>query len=453
MKEIIEFNLTEKQDKAWEHLVNNQNNHVLWGGAKGGGKTFLFCLWAFHWARKLAAMFNLKETNYPLPVGFIGRKRSVDFTHTTLETWKQIIPSGYYRIKEQVKEIVITNQVKLLFGGLDDESVVQKFNSAEYAFFGIDQAEETTRDELSVLQASLRLVYQGIVPPYKRLYTANPRECWLKEDFITNPRSGYIYIPALPTDNPHLPESYINTLEEAFKHDPVLLKAYKEGDWDILQDHATVITQTQLERLKNKRIFRQDLRKLVACDPAIGGDECVLYYLENEEIKDRKILHINDTQKIGAEAVSFMNEYECDEFALDAIGIGKGVGDYVRGCGKQVHEIISSQTAEDTEHFANVRAEMWANFADLVISQEIPYPEDEMLRRQLVAVKHKQGAKKFQLAPKELTKKDLGQSPDRADAYVLGLYILPQVKTESEKKWEKTDAYDEEPVGEGFMAC
>ena len=221
-----------------------------------------------------------QNIRHPLPVGFLGRKRAVDFYSTTLETWKKIIPAHCYEIKQQDKEIVIDGKVKIDFGGLDDQETVNKFNSAEYAFYAIDQAEETERGDVSVLAGSLRLKREGIQPKYKRLYTANPAECWLKEDFINNPRPEYRYIPALPTDNPHLPDNYLKTLDDAFGYDPVLLAAYKDGNWDAMQSMATLITMAKLEVLKGINHAWYINQDIVVTDPSLGGDECVTYQQE-----------------------------------------------------------------------------------------------------------------------------------------------------------------------------
>lgn len=421
--------MTRRQDDAFEKLTNAEDCSILYGGAKGGGKSYLLCLWAYCWAKHLINLFNITEVQkYPIPVGFLGRKRGVDFTKTTLETWKDIIPSNNYELKDQDKEIIISKKVKLFYGGLDDEEVVNKFNSAELAFIAIDQAEETSRPDLSVLQASLRRTHNGIIPPYKRLYTANPAECWLKEDFITNPRLKFYYIPALPSDNPYLPGNYLQTLDESFAYDPVLLAAYKEGNWDLLQGHQNLITQNALTMLKDVVNDWLISQKVVACDPAIGGDECVLYFMENYAIKDTLILHLNDTQQIGAEVVKFMDKHHVKDFAVDAIGIGKGVADYVRAeIGKNVIDIISSAKPMDSVHFVNVRSEMWNFTARKIHAREIPYPTDEKLRRQLCAVKYKTSAKKFELVPKEITKNELGSSPDRADAFVIGIYATDRL--------------------------
>ena len=424
----VDYQLTLKKTVALNHLESDENCSVLYGGAKGGGKSYLLCVWVFWWAHHLINLFGIDKIDHPLPIGFIGRKQGVDFSKTTFESWKRIIPNQSYEIKEQSHEIIIANKVKIFFGGLDNQEVVNKFNSAEFAFFAIDQAEETGRGDLAVLQGSLRLTHNGIKPPYKKFYSANPAECWLKEDFIISPKAKHYYVPALPSDNPYLPDDYNQTLIDAFGFDPVLLAAYKDGDWDALQPRQALITQTalgMLPRVPQDNFFK---RKIVACDPSLGGDECVLYFLEDYEIKDALYLQSNNTQVIGQDCCTFLTKHICKDFVIDAIGIGKGVADFVKGAGFKVQEIISSGQASDTAHFSNIRSEIWGFLSKKIGEKLIVYPKDEKLRQQLCAVKYKVGAKKFELEAKELTKKALGTSPDRADCFVYGVWGLSQIE-------------------------
>ena len=126
---------TEKQTIARRTLARPDVKEVLYGGAKGGGKSVFGCFWCLGKAIEIIKQCNISERKHPIPIGFMGRKRGIDFTNTTLETWKRFIPEHLYEIKGKPAEIVIGNRVKILTGGLDNGDVVNKFNSAEYGFF------------------------------------------------------------------------------------------------------------------------------------------------------------------------------------------------------------------------------------------------------------------------------------------------------------------------------
>ena len=77
------------------------------------------------------------------------------------------------------------------------------------------------------------------------------------------------------------------------------------------------------------------------------------YFIEDYEIKDEMYVHSNNTQIIGQDCCNMLTKYSCKDFINDSIGIGKGVGDYVRAAGFNVQEIVSSRTANDPVHFTN----------------------------------------------------------------------------------------------------
>jgi hypothetical protein len=425
-----EVKLTPKQTLAFRSLTSPHDLALLYGGAKGGAKSFLLCIWLKVWVEALITLFGLKPSTSPLAVGFVGRKRSIDFHDTTLEDFKRIIPASSYRLHDNEHEIIFHETAKVFCGGLDDPKRVEKFNSANYAFFAIDQAEETERHEIAVLKATLRLMIDGKQPPYKQLYTANPADCWLKEDFIDAALPHHLFIPALYTDNPHLPANYGETLDAAFRYNEAMLKAYKYGDWTALQAANVLITARMLALLKDTHIYPSVTRRLVSCDPSMGGDECVIQAIQNGAILEQLVLHERDTMKVAGQVVVMMNRHRTANAVIDTIGLGQGISDRVREVKPTAHVYALNSAAEATDpvHFANVRAEMWWHAMTEVQERRIPAVEDEELRKQLTAPRFKvvNSNGRIQLEPKEETKKRLGRSPDRADAFVMGLYGLPR---------------------------
>ena len=443
-KPAITYILTPRQSQAYELLTNEEDLALMYGGGKGGGKTLFFCVWVDNWCFKLMHRFGLKPDRHkpPLPVGFIGRKQGVDFNRTTLETFKRTIPAGRYRIREQAQEIIFFDCLKVFYGGLDDTERINKFNSAEFAFFALDQAEETERTDVDVLQATLRLKYNGIQPPYKELYTSNPADCWLKEDFIDNKLPNKYFIPALHSDNPHLPEGYAARLESTFKYNQALLAAYLHGDWYSLQAFNTLISSKMLAELKGVVHYPKDLKRVIVCDPSLGGDECVIKAMESGTVREMKILHERDTMKIAGEMVVMGERHKSPNYALDVIGIGQGIYDRLRELkpAARVLGINSASDADNKERFDNLRAEMAWEAMQKIQDKAVPWPEDEETRNQLIAYRFKvlNSDGKIRLEPKDETKKRIGRSPDRGDTWFMGLWALD--RTEPIKK---TDAWQD----------
>jgi hypothetical protein len=432
----VQHKLTDRQTEAYYALNKPDVTDVLYGGAKGGGKSHFLCLWAYLWSISIANAFKLVPSEHPLHVGWIGRKQATDFTGTTLQTWQRIIPSDKYEIKsgteKHPKHILIENRIAIDFGGLDKQESINKFNSAEYGFVAIDQAEETTRDDVSVLRASRQLTIDGRSLKYKGLYTANPANCWLKDEFLLSPASNRVFVRALPKDNPHLPESYIAMLKDSFGYRPELLSAYLDGNWDAMDDSDQVIKAGWIE-LASSLNFIQHLsekRRLLTCDVArFGDDETVIYDMEETDIREERIYGQRDTMYTANLLCSMsMARGDCS-IAVDEGGVGGGVVDRLRELDRHVISIQSSEKAMNSEKYYNRRAEVWDYAARQFSEGAVElHTKDPVLKGQLITPKYKFKGARILIEPKEEIKKRLNRSPDRGDAYVNGLWAIQFVE-------------------------
>ena len=421
-KNVWRVSLSEKQGSA----LNNDKKFLLYGGAKGGGKSWFLCIWMF-----------LQAMRYRGNKLFFCRRRSVDFTNTTLETWKKSIPAEYYRIYEQKKKIVLFNGSVIDYGGLDDPLLIQSLNSAEYAHVGIDQAEEIEQDSFGMIRGTLRhKLPDGTHPPFQIRLTANPAQCWLKNAFILNPEPEFGFIPALPTDNPYLPDDYVKNLEGAFKSRPQLLAAYLHGSWDDLAGHDVCIQQSWVEKAMNRKPFGAVTKRIVVNDPArFGDDENVIYVLEEQGgiiyIKHEVILEHKSTMDTAGRLASIRRQFECQLIAVDSIGVGAGIVDALYDLKEPVMSINSASkpTAESQQgKYFNLRAQFWMEAGQLFSEGKVSLKDDLTLQGQLTVVKFEYtGNPKIKVEGKDEVKKRIGRSPDRADAFVMGLYALSQV--------------------------
>lgn len=439
------MDLSVKQTHAWDATENAAIDALLYGGAKGGGKSVFGCFRCFEWAKQLITTHNIKPRKHPIPVGFMGRKQSVDFNNTTLETWKRFIPPEFYHIRSQEKEILIGDtrkgdfRVKIDYGGLDRTETINKFNSAEYGFIFLDQAEEITKDEVSVLRGSLRLKIHGKWALIKQLYTANPANCWLKTDFIDNCPENYKFVQALPTDNPWLGEKYIQVLKEAFGHRKELLEAYLHGSWRAMDAYDQVIKDAWLRAAAARTLYPPQLKKLLTCDVArFGDDETVIYYMENTDIIEEKIYGKKDTMYTANILHVMSHKKGGIPIVVDEGGVGGGTVDRLREMGDEVIAVNSSEKADDTKKYYNRRAEIWDRAGQMLCEGDVELQwQDELLKNQLCAPKYKFRNGRILIEPKEEIKDRLGRSPDRGDAYVNGLWAMEYVPSETDRNTKK----------------
>ncbi|HUU54516.1 MAG TPA: hypothetical protein VMY87_06305 [Armatimonadota bacterium] len=422
--------LSVRQTQAFETLEDPTVKEVLYGGAKGGGKSVLGCVWVAARALEIIEEFQLEPRKYPIPIGFMGRAVGTDFGDTTLETWKEQIPGGLYTIKEQAHEVIIGGAVAIHFGGFDRTEAVNKFNSAEFAFIFIDQAEELVRrkgreDPVALLRATLRRKIGGRHPKYKALWTANPRQGWLKDEFVEGKDPERRFIQALPSDNPNLPPDYVRTLEKAFAHRPELLEAYLHGSWDAFASDDQLVRESWLRAAEEQTRYYATERVLVTCDPArFGDDETACYVLSEAKILKTLIYGKKDLVYTANNLHILAHEAGGCLIVVDEAGLGSGVVDILRDMGDEVLG-VNSQAASSDARYGNLRAEIWDTVAQMFAAGDVDTdPLDAQLKAQLCCPTYKFKRGRMYVEEKDEIKARLGRSPDEADAYVMGLWAL-----------------------------
>lgn len=439
-KSKVEFEISKKQGAALDSLFSHDIDELLYGGAKGGGKSVFGCIWVYTMAKLIIKEFGLKPTDKPLVIGFMGRKQGIDFNNTTLRTWQKEIPAESYELKKQEHLLVIEGTVAIQFGGLDDSDTIKKFNSAEFIFFFVDQAEEVSESDIALLRGTLRLKINGRQPKYKALLTANPAICWLKKAFITAPQPRTKFIQALPSDNPYLATTYVDTLKKAFAFNPALLNAYLYGSWDDLDVAFTVIPSSAVEScVDSGYVNKEGEKRITVCDISEdGSDETVIYDFTNYKIRRDTVeiyTHRDLMDSVGR-IMAHARKNASNLIAIDKIGLGAGVFSRLQEVyGNDDEDVkvivygfdsrISAPGPLNDMTFANYKSYAWFKARELFKEGRVDIPNDHTLKSQLASMTwHFTNGEVIQLDKKEDVKKRLGQSPDRADACIMGLDAL-----------------------------
>lgn len=211
-------------------------------------------------------------------------------------------------------------------------------------------------------------------------------------------------------------------------------------------EERTLITSAMLNRLHavnwdSVRITIPEIRRIVAIDPAFGGDQCALKGFENGRVLHEKQVNWTMTHEVVFEAKEMARRLDTKNFIVDCIGNGKGVSDGLKVDTAHYHvqAFNSAEKCEDSDRFANKKAEAVEFAAQEIRRLQVEPIEDPETRRQLVGLSRYKitNAGKMIMRSNDDTKKELGCSPDRGLAYVYGRYGLRRVIPETRRKIER----------------
>ena len=162
--------------------------------------------------------------------------------------------------------------------------------------------------------------------------------------------------------------------------------------------------------------------KVMGLDIARFGGDLTCYVLKHGNVVISLLFDSKrDTMEVTGRAKRIYEDENIKQIKADVIGIGSGVVDRLAEQGVNVIGVNSADAAIETDKYFNKRTEMWFNAMEWLKIGRIP--DDDLLIRDLTAVRYEYTSKgQYKLEPKEITKKRLGYSPDRGDAFVLAIH-------------------------------
>lgn len=235
--------LSGRQTIAWELLEESRDiTELLYGGAAGGGKSWLGCLWQMH-----------RRCRYDGTRGAIGRAELKRLRLTTLKTFDdlwteygQFNPAGVkMKFNAQKMTYEFSNGSEIvcldLFQYPSDPDFAS-LGSLEITDAFIDEATEISLKAFQILSSRIRYKLSALpVPEPKILLAGNPANNWVKSRFVNDEKGQPVelkpyqaFIPALLSDNPD-PEFrrvYSQQLEKLGDYDRRRLLL---GDWNAMK--------------------------------------------------------------------------------------------------------------------------------------------------------------------------------------------------------------------------
>ena len=227
-----------KAGAFWEACVSGKYRLAVYGGGIRGGKTFT--------AINIAITLH---TWFPGSRSIIVRDTLDTLRKNTLPSMDKAIPSNFIKSYKGDPhfEWTFMNGSKMFFyaEGYEKDKGLTRWDGLEVNFIILEQMEGLQQICLdkSFERAGSYFIKGGKQPPPLIIGTVNPTPCWVRPA-IYDPyckgtlKENWLYQPALVTDNPYVPQEYLDGLMELKEFNPVKYYRYVEGDWDIKEKVA-----------------------------------------------------------------------------------------------------------------------------------------------------------------------------------------------------------------------
>lgn len=429
--------LLKKQQHAIFYLRDSTTIELLYGGAAGGGKSALGCLW----------LIEMCQT-YPDTRWLMGRAKAKTLKETTLNTFFELTSklgvSDQYEYKEQKGLIKWHNGAEILLKDLfyyPSDPEFDELGSLEISGAFIDECNQIVKKAWDLVKSRIRYKINEYNLTPKILGSCNPTQNWVYSTFYKPNEENNLpahrkFIQALPTDNPYLPPVYLESLlslDEAsrqrlyygnwnYDNDPTKL-----CDYDAICDMFTNTHAKTGTKYISADLAMQGRDKFIAgywdgmrCDVSIDKAKSTGRSIETDlrELKDRK--GVGNTNIVA-----------------DSDGLGAYLDSYI----DNIKTFHGGASAINKKEFTNLKSECGFKLAEVINNREIyvecSQTQQEQIKKEIsICLKRdsidKDESKK-RLINKDKMKELLGNSPDYMD--MLLMRMLFEIKNDFKAFW------------------
>jgi len=418
--------LLPKQENAVYYLKDDTTSEVIYGGAAGGGKSALGCLWLIEMSLKHAGSRWL-----------MGRSKLKTLKETTLNSFfdltNELGISDQYTFNAQSNTIFWKNGSEIILKDLflyPSDPHFDSLGSLEITGAFIDECNQLVYKAWQVVKSRIRykLTEFDLMP--KMLGSCNPAKNWTYKKFYKPHKANELprqrkFIQALPTDNPHLPQSYLDSLLE-------LDKASKQrlyfGNWEYDNDPATIINYDSITAYWNGNHIKPEGEHYLSIDVARKGkDKTVFRVWHGWVVVARYSMGKSLVNEVVEKAIELQREYKISNqnTVADEDGVGGGVVDYLNCIG-----FVNNSRALMGENYDNLKSQCSILMAKKIERREVvEYCSDgdvqDVTSEEMEQVKIKDIDKdsKLGVIPKDKVKELIGRSPDEWDSIMMRYYF------------------------------
>lgn len=418
--------LLKKQAHAVFYLNDKVSKEILYGGAAGGGKSALGCLWLIEMCQK-----------YPKSRWLMGRSKLKSLKETTLNTFFELTSdldlSNQFNYNAQTNIIYWNNGSEILLKDLflyPSDPNFDALGSLEICGAFIDECNQVVHKAWQIVLSRCRYKLKefDIIP--KLLGSCNPSKNWTYKEFYKKDKDNTIddtkkFIQALPTDNPHLPKSY---LESLLSLDKVSKERLYFGNWEYDDDPATLIDLDSISDYWGANHIIAEGVKYMTIDVARKGKDSTVFRvwhgwkcIYRYSIDKSSLTVVVDKAKELQRTYGVSNSHTI----ADEDGVGGGVVDFLYCQG-----FVNGSKALNNENFSNLKSQCGYHIASKIVAREMGEVVTDTIvvertSEEMEQVKQKDIDKdgKVALISKDVVKKMIGRSPDEWDSIMMRYYF------------------------------
>jgi phage terminase large subunit len=424
---MIQINpqLIPKQKLAMKYLLDSSTTEVLYGGAAGGGKSYIGCCYSIITCLK-----------YPGIRGMIGRSKLDTLKKTTLNTLFDIchdwgIKAGeHFKYNGQANIITFYNNSEIILKDLYQYPADPNFDSLgslELTFAFADEVSQLTEKAKQIVSSRLRykLDEYNLIPKF--LMTCNPSKGWVYQTFYKPAREGVLaphrkFIQALVDDNRHISSHYRDQLKNL---DEISKARLLRGDWEYDDSKDQLIDYDSIINMFSSVVPTGD--KYITADIARFGKDktCIMYW---NGLQAAQIIVMDSSSMVEvADRIKEIQQREgvlLSNIIVDADGVGGGAADILR-C-KNFH---NAGKPINGENYANLKTQCYFKLSELINKGQIGVSTNDIkfkehLIQELEQVRRINIDKdsKLTILGKDKIRDLIGRSPDYSDTMMMRMY-------------------------------
>ena len=415
-----------KQEHATFYLKDKQTTELLYGGAAGGGKSAYGCLWLIECCQTYAGSRWL-----------MGRSKLKALKETTLNTFFEIASelqiNDQFTFNAQSNIIYFKNGSEILLKDLflyPSDPLFDSLGSLEITGAFIDECNQVTFKAWQTVKSRIRYKLKEFDLIPKLLGSCNPAKNWTYKEFykpsVSKTLKDYrAFVQALPTDNPHLPASYLESLLQLDKNSRERLYY---GNWEYDDDPSTLIDTEAITDYFNPVHVLPTSKKYISIDVARKGkDKSIIRVwfgwlcVEVVEIDKNTITELAAIVRTLQAKHGISNSHT----VADEDGVGGGLVDVLRCDG-----FVNNSKALNGENYENLKSQCSVIMANKIQLRLVGETNTQGITRDIIGEEMEQIKLKdidkdgrIGIVSKDTIKANIGRSPDHWDSIMMRVYF------------------------------